>query len=144
MATWQVRFQPGIIAATGFKAKKKVNVSELKTASTPANIRLSADRNTIDANGQDLSYVTVEITDANGILNPTAENLITFEINGPGKIIATHNANPVSLESFQLPVRKAWHGRCLVIIRADSSKGKVILRASSQGVKSAEIEINCN
>ena len=69
------------------------------------------------------------------------ENNITFNLTGPGTIAGVGNANPVSLESFQLPYRKAWHGTCMVIIKSDAVPGKIILKASSPGLQDATIEI---
>jgi len=86
----------------------------------------------------------VELDDANGIRNPEAENLISFSIEVPGTIIAVGNANPVSIESYQLPQRKAWHGRCLVIIKSDPKAGLIILKATTPGLKPASIEIESN
>ena len=101
----------------------------MKTSGEATKIKLSADRNNILSNGQDLSYVTVEITDNDDIRNPKAQNQVSFEIDGPGTIAGVGNANPVSLESFQFPQRKAWHGRCMVIIKSDTIAGKIILKA---------------
>ncbi|MCX6261071.1 MAG: DUF4982 domain-containing protein [Bacteroidia bacterium] len=143
IAVWQVPYQPGTLKAVGYNSKKLVNVSELKTAGDPAQIKLTADRSKIKADGQDLSYVTVELTDANDIRNPKAESLITFSIDGPGTIVAVGNANPVSIESCQLPQRKAWRGRCLVILKSDSKAGKITLKASATGLNPASIEIDC-
>jgi beta-galactosidase len=114
----------------------------LKTASDPSIIRISADRSEIKADGMDLSYVTIELTDESGIRNPKAENQISFSIEGPGTIIAVGNANPVSIESYQAPSRKAWHGRCLVIVKSEPKAGKIILKASSPGIEAAGVEIN--
>jgi beta-galactosidase len=143
-AGWQVPYQPGTLKAVGFKGKKQVNVSELHTAGEIAQIRLSADRTKINANGQDLSYITVELTDANGVRDPKAVNLVSFEIDGPGTIVGVGNANPVSLESYQLPWRTAWHGRCLVIVKSDTKGGKITLKGTSIGLKTATIEIESN
>ena len=142
MAVWQVPYQPGTLKAIGYKGKKQVMISELKTASDPSIIRISADRSEIKADGMDLSYVTVELTDESGIRNPKAENQISFSIEGPGTIIAVGNANPVSIESYQVPSRKAWHGRCLVIVKSEAKAGKIILKASSPGIEAAGVEIN--
>ena len=107
-------------------------------------IKLTADRPTIKADGQDLSYVTVDLTDSNGIRNLKSENLVTFSIEGPGTIVAVGNACPVSLESYTLPQRKAWHGRCLVIVKSDVKGGKIKLKATTPGLNPASIEINSN
>jgi len=144
IAVWQVPYQPGTLKAVGYNGKKQVSATELKTAGDPAQIKLTADRSIIKADVQDLSYVTVELTDANGILNPKAENLITFSINGPGIIAAVGNANPISIESCQLPYRKAWRGKCLVIVKSDVKSGKINLQASAPGLKTASLEIEAH
>jgi beta-galactosidase len=140
-ASWQVPFQPGTLKAVGYKGKKIVATRDLVTAGEPVRIKLTGDRTEIQADGQDLCYVTVELTDANGIRNPTAENLVNFTVTGPATIVGVGNANPVSLESFTLPQRKAWQGRCLVILRAGREGGTVKLTASSPGMEGAVIEI---
>jgi beta-galactosidase len=141
-ATWNVPYQAGELKAVGYTGKKQVNTAIIRTAAEPAQIKMSADRNVIKADGQDLSYVTVELVDDNGIRNPKAENPVKFEIEGQGKIIGTGNANPVSLESYTAPERKAWQGRCLVVIKSDHVEGKMILRASSPGLTPATIVIS--
>lgn len=141
MATWQVPYQHGILHATGFIGRKKVAEAELKSAGEPEIIKMTADRLQINADGQDLSYITVELTDKNGLRNPNAENPVTFTIDGPGTIIAVGNGNPVSLESYTLPKRLAWHGRCLVVIKSDVKGGKIILKASTEGLPSSSAEI---
>ncbi len=142
MAKWNVPWQPGELKATGFDGKKLVAISKLITTGDPSRIRLTADRIRIIANGQDLSYVTVELTDKNGNRHPKGENLVLFGIEGPGKIIAVGNANPVSLESYQLPQRKAWQGRCLVIVKSDKEAGTIRLKATSPGLEMAVLEIS--
>jgi beta-galactosidase len=141
---WQVPYQPGTLKAVGYKGRKQVSISELKTAGNPVQIKLTADRPKIKADGQDLCYITVELTDPTGVRNPKAEDLITFSIVGPGSITAVGNANPVSLESYQLPQRKAWRGKCLVIVKSDAKGGRITLKASSPGLIPASKEIESN
>lgn len=142
IATWEVPYQAGELKAKGYKGKKQVNLAVLQTANEPSQIRLTADRYKISSDGQDLSYITVDLTDEKGVRNPKAENLIKFEVDGPGKIIGVGNANPVSLESYQLPQRKAWQGRCLVVIKSENKPGIIHLKASSKGLNTSEITIN--
>jgi beta-galactosidase len=143
-AQWKVHFQAGELKAIGYKVSKKIATSILETTGEPAEIRLSADSTTIMANGQDLSYITIELVDAKGKRNPKAENLVKFAIEGPGKIVGVGNANPVSLESYQLPQRKAWQGRCLVIVRSTDKAGNIVLTASAAGLKSSKVTIRAN
>jgi len=142
MAIWDVLYKPGVLKAIGYKGKKQVNSATLQTTNAVAQIKLTADRTLIKPDGQDLSYITVELTDTNGIRNPKAENLLSFEIEGPGTIIGVGNANPVSLESSQLPQRKAWQGRCLVVIKSAKQPGEIRLKVTSDGLPKGEIAIN--
>ena len=144
MAVYNVPYKAGELKAIGYSKGKKINESILKTANEPTQIKLSADRNTINADGEDLSYVTVELPDDKGVKNPKAENLIHFTIEGEGTIAGVGNANPVSLESYQLPQRKAWQGRCMVVIKATHNAGKIILKASGDNLKSAIIQLTTN
>ena len=104
----------------------------LKTAVKPAGIRLVADRKSIHANPNDLSYVTAEVIDANGNLVPDAEFLLHFNIIGNGKIIATGNADPSGVASMQQPQHKTFKGKCLVIIQPKGSAGKIVLKQKQQ------------
>jgi len=138
-ATWEVPYAAGELAATGLGADgKEVARWVLKTAGEPAAIRLKADRTALASDGEDLSYVTVELTDAQGVLNPNADNLVRFTLSGPGAIVAVANSDPRSTESFQQPQRKAWRGRCLVIIKAAKQAGTIRLTAEADGLKGAE------
>jgi beta-galactosidase len=139
MAKWEVPYQAGELKAIGYRGKKQINTAILQTTGEPTQIKLSVDRSKIKADSQDLCYITVELLDQNGVRNPKAENLMKFEIDGPGGIVGVANANPVSLESYQLPQRKAWQGRCLVIVKSDDQKGKIVLKASSAGLTSSTI-----
>jgi len=143
-AIWTVPYQTGVLKAIGYDAGKRVSSSELSSAGQPARINLKADRTRIAADGQDLSYITVELVDGHGVRNPTAENLIKFDVAGPGQIIAVGNANPVSTESYQSPQRKAWQGRCLLIVKSDKRTGKIAIRATAKGLVPAEIVIDAN
>ena len=141
IATWDIPYQAGELKAIGFKGKKQVNLAVLSTVAEPLNIKLTADRDEIKADGQDLSYITLELLDEKGMRHPKAENLVKFEIEGPGTIVGVGNANPMSLESCQLPQRKAWQGRCLVIVKSDHKAGTIQLNATVDGMKGVTIEI---
>lgn len=141
IAAYQVPYEPGILSAKGYNGSTEVTSYELRTADDPLKIALSADRTSIKADGQDLSYIIVELLDVNGVRNPVATNLVNFEIEGPGTIVGVGSSNPMGTESFQQPLRKAWQGRCLVIVKAGKTPGDIKLKASSDGLEQAEIVI---
>jgi len=142
IATYQVPYEPGVLSVKGYNGTAEVASSGLKTATEPVKIALSADRSPIKADGQDLSYITVELLDAADTRNPLASNLINFEIEGPGTIVAVGSSNPMGTESFKQPVRKAYQGRCLVIVKSGTTPGDIRLKASSEGLPQAEIMIS--
>jgi beta-galactosidase len=141
-AIWNIPYQTGELKTIGYKDKKQVNTAILRTADQPSQIKLTADRIEITADGQDLSYINAELIDANGVRNPKAENLLEFSVEGPAKIVGVGNANPISTESCEALERKAWKGRCLVIIKSEKEKGKIIIKASSGNIGTATIVIN--
>lgn len=138
---WSVPYQPGELKITGYTGNETAAGSVLKTAGNPVEIRLTADRDVLKADGQDLSFIIVGLIDSNGIMNPGAENRINFTIRGPGEIMALANADPTSTESFRGTFRKAWRGRCLAIVRSGKDKGEIRLGASADGFVEKEIVI---
>lgn len=142
MAKWEVPYQPGELKAIGYRGGKTVAGASLTTSGKTKKIKLSPDRTEIEANNEDLSYITVELTDKSGIRNPKDDRLLSFSIEGEGTIVGVGNANPVSLESYQLPQRKAWQGRCLVIVKSTGKPGQIILTARAHGLKDSQVVIS--
>jgi beta-galactosidase len=140
-ATYQVPYEPGVLKAQGYENGKATESWLLPTANKVQGIKLSADRTLIKADGQDLSYVTVDLVDKNGLRHPKADQLIQFELSGPGSIVAVANANPRTTESFQASKRKAFQGRALVIIKSTQKEGTIRLKAKSSRIEGAEISI---
>jgi beta-galactosidase len=95
---WNVNYEPGILFARGYKNEKEVIAEKVETTDEPASIKLIPDPSTIRANGEDISVITVQVTDNDGRLVPTANNEIIFSIKGPGKIIGVGNGDPSSHE----------------------------------------------
>ncbi|HEY9508840.1 MAG TPA: DUF4982 domain-containing protein, partial [Verrucomicrobiae bacterium] len=135
-----VVYQPGTLKVIAYKNGAEWATDEMKTADEPAKLKLEPDRKVIRADGKDLSFVTVTVTDKNGSVAPRADNRIAFKIEGPGEIVATDNGDPTSFESFQSRDRKAFNGLCLVIIRGITGKpGTVKLTAQSESIGSTTI-----
>jgi len=137
---YEVPYSAGELKAIGYKNGKQTT-SLIQSTSVASTIKISADHRTIKADGQDLSYITVELCDKNGLRDAHADNLLQFRVNGPATIVGVGNANPVSLESYTAPQRKAWKGRCLVIIKSELTKGNIELIASSAGLHPVKISL---
>ncbi|MDQ8202159.1 glycoside hydrolase family 2 TIM barrel-domain containing protein [Pelagicoccus sp. SDUM812003] len=134
---FEVPYQPGELRAIGLIEGKPVADTVLRTTGAPAAIRLVPDRAAIRADRNDLSYVTVEIVDANGNRVPDAFLPVHFTVTGAGELAATGSAAPDDATSFHIPVRKTYQGRCLVILRPQGALGQITLSASADGLETA-------
>jgi beta-galactosidase len=134
---WEdVVYQPGTLKVVTWKNGKKWASAETKTAGEPAKLKVEPDRNEIRADGRDLSFVTVTVSDKSGVTVPRAANRIHFEIEGPGEIVATDNGDPTSFEPFQSHDHNAFNGLCLVIVRGKiGTPGKINLTAKVDGLQ---------
>lgn len=139
---WRVPFQKGTLKAVSYKDGKEVLTREVKTTGDPISIKLTADRQTIKADGKDLSFITVEALDAEGNPVPVADNLINFTIEGDGFIAGTDNGDPTDPNSLKKPSRKLFSGKALAVVQSHKKAGKIILKATSSNLKQASIEIN--
>lgn len=134
-----VVYQPGELKVVAYRAGKKWAEAVQRTTGTAAKLTLSADRATVHADGSDLSFITVTIADKDGLMVPRSKNRVSFELSGPGEIIATDNGDATSFESFQAKERAAYNGLALVIIRTKPGEpGVITLRAKSDGLAAAE------
>ena len=140
--SWRVPFAKGTLKAISRKNGKEVLSREIKTADKPVSIRLTADRKTITADGKDLSFVTVETVDANGIPVPMANNLIKFSIEGNATIVGTDNGDPTDSLSLKKPERRLFNGKAIVVIQSTKKSGKIVLKTSSENIESSSIEIS--
>ncbi|MDD4920026.1 MAG: glycoside hydrolase family 2 TIM barrel-domain containing protein [Bacteroidales bacterium] len=131
-ACWRVPYEPGTLTAVSYYQGKEFLRRSVSTAGVPARLKLTPDRSILDAGGDDLVFVTVEVLDENGNLVPDADDLITFRLEGPGTIAAVDNGSPISHESFRANFRKAFHGKCLVVIRSGNTAGAIRLTALSE------------
>ncbi|MEO0473162.1 MAG: glycoside hydrolase family 2 TIM barrel-domain containing protein, partial [Bacteroidota bacterium] len=138
---WDVPYQPGELKVVAYTAGKAVAEKILKTAGKPARIRLIPDRDELNADGQDLSFITVRVEDKNGNVCPLADDLVNFTISGAGTLAAVGNGNQRSMESFQAPFRKAFNGLCLLIVRTTPEAGLIKVKAKGKGLGEASLEL---
>ena len=139
---WRLPFEPGTLKAVSRKNGQVVLSREVRTAEEAAKIVLTPDRQTIKADGVDLSFVTVKVVDKNGTLVPLADNLVKFEVVGPGSIAGVDNGNQISHESFKGSQRRAFHGMALAIVQSKQKAGRIVLKATAGNLAPASVVIN--
>jgi len=137
-----VVYEPGVLKVVAYKNGAKWAEEVVKTTGEASQLRASADRTQILADGKDLSFITVQITDKNGLMVPRSNNPIGFNIEGPGEIVATDNGDSHNLESFASHKREAFNGLALVIVRFKSgNSGTITVTAKSPGLKDTQLKI---
>jgi beta-galactosidase len=139
--TWDVPYEPGTLKAVGYKYGRDVCEEEIVTTGEPAAVVVASDRANLFADGRDVAHLTVKIVDAQGKTVPAATNLVSFELQGPAKLIGVDNGNPVSHEAYQSNERLAYHGQCLAIIQSTRQAGHVRFALRSEGLSGAQIEL---
>ena len=150
MATFTLPYQPGTLRAerlrvgdgtSGMGGEETVS---LKTADEAKAIRLTADRTALKADGQDLAFITVELTDANGTVNITANNELTASVNGSATLIGFGNADIKDCDRYTDSTHKAWKGRALLVVRSTGKKGKATITLQGKGLKTARVNLSLN
>ena len=138
---WKVAWAPGTLKAVARNDRKVVATDELRTAGAPAKIILTTSLDRLPSDWNEVAFVRATVVDARGILVPSATNLVTFKISGPGMIAAVDNADNASHELFQAGERHAFQGKCVAFVKASAASGKIFLTASAPGLESDSIAI---
>jgi beta-galactosidase len=143
-AKFELTYKQGTLKAVGYINGEPIETQELKTAGSAASIRLTADRINLQADGMDLSFISVEIVDKNGLSQPSDDREITFFIEGQGVIQGVGSADLTSLEPYNGNTCKTFQGRALVVVKTQKNEGSISLKASSNGLKSEIINLKSN
>jgi len=135
-----VVYAPGELKVVAYRDGKQWVTETVRTAGAPAKLEATADRMTIAADGRDLSFVTVRVTDENGLTAPRANDRIEFKIEGPGEIVATDNGDPTNFVPFRSSERKAFNGLALAIVRGMPGRpGTITLRADADSLQGGAV-----
>lgn len=136
------KYEPGSVKVVAYNDKgEAVAEKEIHTAGKPYQIKLTADRNYIKADGKDLAYITVEVVDKEGNVCPNVNDLVQFEVKGTGKFRASANGDATSLDLFHEPKMHLFNGKLMAIVQASEKTGEIIFKAKSQKIKGNQIKI---
>jgi beta-galactosidase len=138
-----VKYEPGELKVIAYKDGKEWATNNMRTAGDASRMTLKPDRATINADGCDLSFITLTVQDDKGVMVPCADNLIKFSISGPGEIVATDNGDPTDMTAFPSHERKAFNGLALVIVKSKRGQtGSVVVTAESDGLPPVTCSVN--
>jgi beta-galactosidase len=141
-ADFTVPYAPGTLKAVGIRGDRPVAESVLSTAGEAARVRLAADRTVLQADGQDLSFITLEAVDKKGEINPNANQEVHFTLSGPGVIAAVGNGDGQDPAPYQGDECKLFHGRALVVVRTLYRAGAIHLTATTPGLSKGVVDLH--
>lgn len=137
-----VVYEPGELKVVAYKDGKEWATDTVKTTGPAAQLLLQPDRTTIANDGHDLSFVTLKVSDSEGLMVPRSMNPVHFQVSGPGVLVATDNGDPTDLTIFSQPDRKAFNGLALAIVKAQRGQsGTITVTATSDGLTAATATI---
>ena len=135
-AEFEVIYFSGELKAVGYEKGKPVVEQTLRTAGETEQIRLKSDRSTLNCDRQDLAFVTIELIDNKGTVNPTEDQLIQLEISGPGEIVGTSNGRITNYDWNQSNQIMTFNGKALVVVKSLKRAGEIKLTAQIGTIKS--------
>ncbi len=139
---WAVPYEPGVLKAVGKRDGKEVATDEVRTAGKAKRLVLLPDREKIHADGDDLSFVTIQVVDEHGVVCPGAADMVQFHLAGPASIAGVDDGNPICHEPFKADKHSVFHGLGLCVVKAGREAGAITLRADAKGLASAEVTIH--
>ena len=138
---WNVRYAPGAIEARGYKDGKLAMTEKRETTGSAAKLVMKADRQTINADGEDVAMFAVEVRDAHDRIVPITKNEVTFTVSGSGKLLGVGNGDPTDQGPDKGTSRKAFSGFCMAIVQSTQAKGSITVHAASAGLAAASVTI---
>jgi beta-galactosidase len=138
---WVVKYAPGTIEARGFKGDKLVMTAKRETTGVPARLVMTADRQELSADGEDVAMFSVEVRDAQDRIVPITVNDVTFRISGEGRLIGVGNGDPTDHASDKGASRKAFSGLCMAVVQSTKTTGSLSVEATSPGLAPANVTI---
>jgi beta-galactosidase len=137
-----VPYEPGEVKAIAYQNGRKLGSAVMRTAGEPAELRLTPDRKSLKADGEDLSYVLVEAVDRDGNLCPLAMNDVRFKLEGDATIAGVGNGDHHFPAEFKTNHVTLFYGKAMLIVRAPEGTGGFIrVTATSDGLRQAEVSL---
>lgn len=138
---WSVPFATGTLEARASRGSSIVATDTLQTAGAATKLALKPDRVTIAADGRDLSFVEVDILDAQGVLVPQASNTISFTLTGPGALLGLDAGDATNHDSYKGSSHAAFSGKLMAIIQSTAKAGTITLDAAANGLSGSSVSI---
>lgn len=141
---WTVKYQPGTLEAVAYKNGKRL-YKKIETTGNPTELYMTPYKTTMLADAQDVCIINISAVDQQGREVPDANNMVRFEIKGPGKIIGVGNGDPSSHEPDKCEEgawqRTLFNGKCQVIVQSTGESGTIHFEAKAVGLWAGSTDI---
>ena len=131
---WHIPYNPGRVIAKGFNGDKEVAEYEIVTSKSTSKAVVEADRTQLKADGQDLSYITIQLQDADGNLVQTDDRKVTVSVEGEGRFMGIDNGDLRRENSFAGNELKTYFGHALAIVQSTRKAGTIQVKIKVDGI----------
>jgi len=138
---WKVKYAAGVLEAKGSNKGQPSAADKVETTGPPAALRLRTDRLVLTADSEDLTVVEVDVVDGEGRIVPTAKNRVSFNVDGAGRIAGVGNGDPGDRDPDKATSRRAFNGKCMVLVAAGDQPGVIGLTATAAGLAPAVLKL---
>jgi len=139
---WLVPYQQGEILVRAYNNGKEVASKAYQSAGSASGFEVKADKKIIRANERDVVHLEIDVVDKNGYFCPRAANLVEIEVSGPAKILAMDNGDPIELTPYKVSQKKAFRGKCLLMLQATAEPGTVTVKLNSPGLETKTVQLS--
>ena len=140
-ASFAVPYAPGEMRACGVREGREVEAFALKTAGAPAQLRVTLDRDRMRADGGDVAFATIEVLDAQGVLQPDCDAPVQVALDGPAVLAGLGNGDLTTMETYRANPHRLFEGRALAAMRSTHATGKIKLTVTSPGLTAATVTL---
>ena len=139
---YSVPYTKGTLVANGYNQSGDIVAQDIIYTSqgTALTTKLSTDKTSVNINSDDLVFITCDIIDKNGVIIPTANNKITFTVEG-GTIVGTDNGDATCVEKYRTNVKSAFNGKVLCVVKHDGLSGNMVIKANADNLTEQSITI---
>jgi beta-galactosidase len=143
-AQWKAIYAPGAIEVRGYRCGKVAETKRIETTDAPAQLVLTPERATLNADGEDVVQVNVSVIDSKGRPVPTAQGHVRFDVSGAGRLLGVGNGDPSSHELNQVPHRRLFNGLAMLLVKAGREAGPIFVTARSEGLTDASVTLTAH
>ncbi len=138
---WLVPYSEGELSVVAKANGKDVIKKSVQSAKQAYSIKINADKYKVSANQTDVVHLELDVVDEHGVMVPSADNLLTISISGPGKLIGVENGDILDLNPHKVPTRKAFMGKALALVQSTDQKGPICVTVKSEGLIASQFII---